>query len=101
MWFFLPFLPVVSLECRDKPARLRFSVIVKLNQNYYKYQDGNAIYTISVIKLITLSYIFRESFNDSRTKDESWNNAARQLLGVREPSLRWHCNCFPKATEYL
>ena len=28
----------------DKPACLRFSVFVKLNQNNYKYWDGNAVY---------------------------------------------------------
>ena len=29
----------------DKPARLRFWVFVKLNQNKYKYWDGNAVYS--------------------------------------------------------
>ena len=35
----------VSLTNVDKPARLASSVFVKVNQNNYKYQDGNAVQT--------------------------------------------------------
>ena len=35
---------IICLDTLDKPARLRFSVFVKLNQNNYKYWDGNAVY---------------------------------------------------------
>ena len=28
----------------DKPSRLRFSVFVKVNENNYRYWDGNAVY---------------------------------------------------------